>query len=635
MGSSINIDTGGTFTDGYFTRGEQSLSVKVDTTPHDLTECLARCIAEGATGLGYPNVQALLLDTDAVRFSSTIGTNSIIQRTGPRIGLLVSAGAADSLYGDGESSLYEFFLRKDLVAEVADPTDEEEVRGHIRRLLVGGARILVASLRGSEDDPGGEEAVKKVVQRDYPRHYLGAVPCLVASEVTPRPGAELRTSTAVINAYLHFDMVKSLYKADEDLRTGGYPHPLLIVHASGGVARVAKTKAIETYNSGPVGGVYGAARLAELYGLHHLVTMDVGGTSTDVAAITSGVVPFDRRPTVAGIPVHTPMVEVHAIGGGGGSVARRTGAGYTVGPDSMGATPGPACYGLGGSQPTACDAEVVLGHIDPDWFLGGRRRLDAARARKALESIAGDDGVETAALGVHRALVKVAGDEVARVIEASGVPATQYVLLAFGGGGGLYGAEVAKACGIPTVMSSLRSSVFSAFGISGMDLSHVYELPPDRELASRLAVLRDRAALDAAGEGFDPAALRFQVEVESDAGLEIFPIDPSADWDALRIQVPSGARAARLRATVPIPHAPIVGGTRGEPDPSAAKKGEREVVSPDGVVEATVYDRALLRPGHVVHGPALVEAVDTTIVVPAGSTFSVDDYGTGIIEGAA
>jgi N-methylhydantoinase A len=631
VGATINIDTGGTFTDGYFTRGDQAERVKVDTTPHDLTECLARCVIEGASRLGYRSVQALLLDTDVLRFSSTIGTNSIIQRTGPRIGLLVSDGAAKTLYGSEPSPLYEFFLRPDLVAEIADPDDQTEIRGHLRRLLVAGARIIVVSLDGSDVDPAPEQAIKKVVQQEYPRHYLGAVPCLIASEVTPHAGAQRRTATTVVNAYLHPDMVRTLYQADENLRDGGYPHPLLIVHASGGVARVAKTRAIETYNSGPVGGVYGSARLGRHYNLDRVVTMDVGGTSTDVSVIVSGTVPFQHQPNVAGIPVYSPMVSVDAVGGGGGSIARRTDSGYTVGPDSAGAAPGPACYGLGNTQATATDAEVVLGHIDPDWFLGGKRRLDPARATAALERIAGDHGAEEAAWQTHRALVRVAAAKVGEMVAASGVAPGEFTLFAFGGGGGLYGAEVAQELGAARVFCFEQSSVFSAFGISGMDLGHVYELRTGADLADRLPLLRDRAAIDARGEGFDRDALEFHLELDDADGLEVLALD--GDWESVAQKASVDDRSGRLRATVPIPHAPIVEQESVSPDASAAIKGRRSVYRPGGAVEAVVYDRALLRPGNTVDGPALVEAVDTTIIVPDGARLTIDTFGTGIIEG--
>ncbi|HLN07029.1 MAG TPA: hydantoinase/oxoprolinase family protein [Acidimicrobiales bacterium] len=623
MGATINIDTGGTFTDGYFTREGRSERVKVDTTPHDLTECLANCVAEGARKLDYPSVQKLLLDTDVFRFSSTIGTNSIIQRSGPRIGLLVSAGAGDRLYGKAESPLYDFLLRRDLVAEIGDPFDSGEVRSHIRRLLVGGARILVVSFAGSEDDASAEEAVKKVVQTEYPRHYLGAVPCLLASEVTPRPGAERRTSTAVINAYLHPDMVRFLYKADEDLRSEGFPHPLLIVHASGGVARVAKTRAIETYNSGPVGGVFGAARISAFYGHRHLVTMDVGGTSTDVAVLADSTVPFDDNPRVAGVGVHVPMVRVDAVGGGGGSIAGRDDSGYTVGPESAGASPGPACYGLGGQRATATDADIVLGHLDPDWFLGGRRRLDPARARAAIERIAGGDRAEDAAWGVHRALVKVAADRVRSMVAESGTPASEFTLLSFGGGGGLYGAEVAEACGIAHVLSLPQSSVFSAFGISGMDLSHVYELRPGSDLPAQISAAVARAALDAAGEGSDPLSLSYQLEVDSASGQQILLYDEAITPPAA---LADGVTAVRLRATAAMPHPDLPKAPSEGADPAKARKGARAVARPGGTVEVPVYDRDLLRPGNRVEGLALLDASDTTILVPEGAVLTVDEH---------
>jgi N-methylhydantoinase A len=623
LGATINIDTGGTFTDGYFTRGDRSERVKVDTTPHDLTECLANCVAEGARKLEYASVQKMLLDTDVFRFSSTIGTNSIIQRSGPRIGLLVSAGAVESLYGEGDSTLYDFLLRRELVAEVTDPFDSAEVRSHIRRLLVGGARILVVSFAGSEDDASAEEAVKKVVTTEYPRHYLGAVPCLLASEVTPRPGAELRTATAVTNAYLHPDMVRFLYKADEDLRSEGFPHPLLIVHASGGVARVAKTRAIETYNSGPVGGVYGAARISALYGLQHLVTMDVGGTSTDVAVLAASLVPFDAHPRVGGVAVHVPMVRVDAVGGGGGSVAGHGDGGYTVGPESAGASPGPACYGLGGQRATATDAELVLGHLDADWFLGGRRRLDLARARTAVEKVAGSDTPEDAAWAVHRALVKVAADKVRSMVEESGTPAAEFTLLSFGGGGGLYGAEVAESCGIPHVLSLPQSSVFSAFGISGMDLSQVYELRPGADLPTQIGTAVARAALDAAGEGSDPATLKYQIEVDAESGQQVLAYDGSTTPPAA---LASDVTAVRLRATAPKPHPELTKSALESADPTKARKGERSVARPGGTSEVRVFDRDLLRPGNTIDGPALVDASDTTILVPAGAVLHVDEY---------
>jgi N-methylhydantoinase A len=630
MGTTINIDTGGTFTDGYFSRGDRIEWVKVETTPHDFSECLDNCIREGASRLGFDTVQDLLLDTEVFRFSSTIATNAIIQRSGPAIGLLVSPGERETLYGEGPSPLYGPFLRPDLVAEVGEPLDQEEVRTRVRELLVAGARILVVSLRGSEVDAAQERQIKGIVERDYPRHYLGAVPCLIASEVTPRPGAQVRTFTAVVNAYLHPVLVKTLYRADEDLRKGGLPRPLLVVQGSGGVARVAKTRAIETYNSGPIGGVFGSARAAQIREIDRVVTMDIGGTSTDVAVVLGGRVQHEPRPEIGGVPVHTPMMWVEAVGGGGGSIARRDGDGYRVGPDSAGASPGPACYGLGGIQPTVTDAEVVLGHINPDNFLGGRRRLDAERARRALAAIAGDGALGEAGLAVRRALVRTAAGKVQELVEANGGAPDSFVLFAYGGGGGLFAVDVARACGIPRVYCFRSSSVFSAFGIAGMPLGHVYEVAVGNGLPDRLRGLMTRAAVDVRGEGLDPLHLTFILEIDREGG-EVESVELGEGWDGM-LPGMEGADRLFLRAMVPILESPLRPRPEEAVDPSLAVVGEREVHTPEGPATLPIYERARLKAGHAFEGPGLVEGTDTTIVVPAGASLRMDPYLTAIIE---
>jgi len=634
LSTTISIDTGGTFTDGYFTHGETVARVKVDTTPHDLTECLAECVREGADKLGFPSVQALLLECETFRFSSTIGTNSIIQRTGPRIGLLVSPGETGGLYGTGESQLYEFFIRKELVIEVSDAFNAEEVQEHVNTLLVRGARILVASLEGSDQDPAGELAIKQVIQREYPRHYLGAVPCLLASEVTTRPGAERRTATAVINAYLHPDMVKILYKADEDARTGGYPHPLLIAHASGGVARVAKTRAIETYNSGPVGGVYGSQRMLEAYRIKQAVAVDIGGTSTDITVLAADGIPFDPAPAVEGVPVHTPMVRIKSVGGGGGSIVRLTPHGYTIGPDSAGASPGPACYGLGGTHATGTDAEVVLGNIDPDWFLGGRRRLDAGRARAAIEKVAGDRSAVEAAWEIHEAIVSLVAREILQSLKELKLSPGDFSLFAFGGAGGLYAAEIAAQCGVHEVLCFDPASVFSAFGIAGMDLSHVYDVPVNQPGDKALAALRRRAELDVMGEGFPTSALSFQLEVEDGDAISIVEIN--GDWGKASKGLAQFAGRARLRASVPIERGAVSNLGSAGGDKSRALKANREVFhTGESHSHAAVYDRELLEVGKVIDGPALIEARDTTLLIPPDQTGVMDQYGTIFIAKGA
>ncbi len=635
MGVIASVDTGGTFTDGYFTRDGRTARVKVETTPHDFTECFIDCLEAGATELGYADLQAMLFDTDILRFASTIATNAMIEHKGPRIGLLVSAGHRDDLYGDGEL-LYGHLLDRDLVVEYDVDEGEDVARNQLRSLLQAGARVLVVSLTGSDADAAAEREVKTRYERAYPRHYLGAVSCLPASEVTRRPNDARRTNTAVVNAYLHPELVRTLYKADEDVRSRGYPRPLLIVHGSGGVARVAKTRAIEQYNCGPAGGVYGAATMVERYELPAALTMDMGGTSTDYSYVRSDRVPFDLDPHIEGIPVWTPLVEVGTFGCGGSSVISTGEEGLLVGPESMGSAPGPACYGLGGTSPTPTDAHLVLGTLDPDNYLGGRRRLDPGRARDALTTL-GDAPAEEMARRVHRACVATIVDHLKRALAQVGAAPEQTALLAFGGAGGLFGADVARTLGLARVYSFADAAVFSAFGVSGMDVAHLYDLQLGQsasELRDELDTLRARAELDMSGEGLAPERIAYRLEAETDDGLVAIDATPT-NWESgLSKALELSPQWLRLRASVEVPRPDLRPGPDGDPSPDPARTGARPIhlTRDDGDAEADIFDRSLLRPGMRVDGPAVVEAKDTTTLVPAGATLTVDGYHSGIIE---
>lgn len=635
MGATIDIDTGGTFTDGYVTLGSRTVRVKVETTPHDFTECFLRCLEEAAAQLEVPSAERLLVDTDVLRFSSTLATNTVIERSGPPVGVLVSHGHADDLYGDGTAELlYGNLLARELVAELQDPRDDHQVRAAVRRLLRAGARVVVVALAGSAEDASDERYVKAVHRAAYPRHYLGAVPCLLASEVTSRFGDARRLATAVVNAYLHPEMVRTLYKADEEVRQRAYPKPLLIAHASGGVARVAKTRAVETYNSGPAAGVHGGARMARHYDLPVAIGMDMGGTSTDVSVVKDGRVPPDPDPRIEDIPVSTSMVQVTAFGAGGNSVVSDTEAGLRVGPRSQGAVPGPAAYALGGTEATPTDAELVLGTFDPAYFLGGRRKLDAERARSAVASLRSDGDAEAAAVAVHQAVVDKLSQHLTAVLAEREVSPSSTSLFAFGGSGGVFGADVARAAGMSKVYSFVEGAVFSAFGLAGMDVSHVYELPEGAthdELLSELSAVRERAQLDMAGEGFPPEKLSYAIEAEVDDGVQHVPVEDG--WEEpLKIALEAGARMLRLRVAAPVRAVEPERSALGDADPEPGRMGERRLVRPAGAVQAPVYDRAALVPGNVVDGPALIDDVHATSVVPEGCRLTIDEFGTGITE---
>lgn len=577
--TSIDIDTGGTFTDAFVVRAGVPHTVKVLTTPHDLALCFRQVIEKAAEALDV-SVRDLLRETGTVRYATTVGTNAIIQRSGPRLGLVAAPGGERLYDGDGRADgVFELFLQRDMVATVETPDD---VGAAMKELLEGSARGLVAALPGGD----GEPAVRERFEEQYPKHCLDAVPLLLSSEIAVDDDDFRRTATALFNAYVHPDVAGYLYRAEDWLRDSGYRRPLLIVHNDGGCARVAKTIAARTYNSGPTAGLMGAKVVADLYGIDDLVSFDVGGTSLDVAILAGGDVPLREHGLVEGVEVSFPLPELEALGAGGGSIVHRADGALKVGPQSAGARPGPACFGFGGSEPTLTDANVVLGVLAPDRFLGGTMALDAQRATDAMATLG--DPVEVAA-EARRVVETEMGARLADALRARGIDPGGATLLAYGGAGPMLAAGIAGAAGIRSILTVPFAAVFSAFGASSADVVHTYEGADDE-------TLRRRALRDMRGEGFAAD----DVALDSDGG--------------------------RLRASVSLEHYAF---ERQASGPSAAPRETRSVTWSDGAtVDTAVYDLGSLD----VAGPAIVEAPDTTIVVPAGWTFRVDEYGNGRLE---
>src|SRR5712691_1467811 len=336
MTYTVGIDTGGTFTDSFVSAGEEQVAtVKVETTPHDLTVCFADAIEASARSLGLSRAE-FLRGADIIRFSSTIATNTVVTRSGPKLGLIVSAGAEEELYGAARGGRIFDFIAPAMVAAIAEPPDPEEVNGVVRRLLEQGARILVVSLSNASAEAASERRVKELIDRSYPRHYLGAVPVLLSTEISAVASDAERTAAAVVNAYVHRRLASSLYRAEDDLRRDGYRHPLLVVTTDGGVTRVAKTRALSTYQSGPTSGIHAAALLCAALGLDAAITADVGGTSTDVGVVAGGRPVRRETIDVGGVRLAQPSVELVSFGIGGGSLARVEDGRVRVGPESAG-----------------------------------------------------------------------------------------------------------------------------------------------------------------------------------------------------------------------------------------------------------------------------------------------------------
>ncbi|MEH7225737.1 hydantoinase/oxoprolinase family protein [Bacillus sp. JJ1566] len=672
---TVDIDTGGTFTDGFFSYGDRFEVVKVETTPHDLTVCFNNCITEGAKKFGRENVSDFLKDTKTIRLSTTVGTNSIIQRTGPKLGLIVTKGYEDSLYQDGKNPILNFLVQEELIVsideevsesgEVIKSVDEAEIRRVTKKLLELGTRVIVVSLKNAHANNQNEKLVRKIIQEDFPKHYLGTKPIQLGSDISSRSDNGIRTNAAVVNAYLHRDMVKYLYKADEGLRQKGYTKPLLIAHSNGGVARVAKTKALDTYNSGPAAGLMGTRYIGELYGLDNIMSVDVGGTSTDVGLISNGELTFDTESSIAEIPVHAPLIHVLSVGGGGGTIAKVTPDGtFQLGPESAGSVPGPACFGLGGTKPTVTDACVVLGIVDPDYFLGGTKKISKEKAIDAIQKwIATPLNIsnEEAATLIVDKIEQIGADTLKQLSNERGKDITDFQLFSFGGGGGLFSAGMAKKSGISKIFTFPFSSVFSAFGLSTADIAHTYQERADFHFGSNeemveflinanvsLEKMKKLSHRDMRGEGFTPESIRYEVslEVASEDGKvrDIFflPSDVfhSTNEQYLKEELQSIAKQldseritiefVRLNSYVSVSHfaLPSLELDNTIPEP----KSIRPIYWQGNVINTHIYDIEGLQPGHKIDGPAVLESSNTTIVVPLGAKFRMDQHLNGIME---
>jgi N-methylhydantoinase A len=661
MGFTVDIDTGGTFTDGLFGDGTSTKRAKVDTTPHDLTISLFNCLYAGATAFGFSSVRELLLECDIVRWTNTIATNVVAEKKGPRLGLFVSQGFENTLYsGNGQSPAIGHLVGADNVVGVAQPPDIEDLLVRLKSLLDQGVRRICISLKDGLENSADEMAVKKVFEEQYPDHYLGTIPLLMGSDICKHPDDMTRTHVALLNAYVHGPVAQAMYKAEDDLRHQGFVKPLLVGHINGGVTRVAKTKPVDTIESGPIFGIHAAAYFAEKYGLQHVITLDVGGTTTKVGLVQDAKPALTRHPDVFGVPLRQPMLTLKSISLGGGTVARVGDGGLVLGPDSMGAYPGPACYDLGGTEATLTDAYLVSGFLDPDYFAGGTKRVVLERAKKALADSVGS----SLDLDEHAAAAKVAElaadmvvADVRRAADTIHADTADQVLFAFGGNGGVAAARVAEKAHIRKVVVFSLGSVLSAFGSSVADVAHTYEYAPflpvgDTESVEALiAEMWAEACRDFRGEGFDENDIIAEVEftvTQSPDHHNVEEVVCGFDVDGSPEAGQTGTCMAdagvqpgkdslveivRLHARVPAVKAELVARPLGEADPSSAKKGSRTVWwDAIGGVETALYEWDRLAPGACVEGPAVVESVDTTYLVPARWDLRIDTFGNGLME---
>jgi N-methylhydantoinase A len=646
---SLDIDIGGTFTDGFFTDGVGVRTAKVLTTVHDVTEGFMDCISLGSR-LFDVRLDDFLRRTNVARMSTTIGTNLLVQRKGARIGLLVTAGAERGLYAAAEAAAFGRVIERDMVRTIGEAIVEtgeiiatpnaEEVLAAVRDLIHQGAQIIVVSLRNAWRNPENERAVRAIIRDRYPIHYLRSVPVQLGSEIVHDRDDHARTNSAVLNAYIHADMARILFRAEDKLRSAGYEKPLLIVHASGGNARVARTIALNTLHSGPAVAIKGAAIVADFLDLDHVVSADMGGTSFDIGVVVNRRASLDLAPQVEGMPIATPAIRVDSVGIGGGSIARLEGdRRLLVGPESAGSAPGPAAYGKGGTEPTVTDANVVLGFIDPDFFLGGQMKLDSEAARRVIDRRIARKlqiSVEQAAFDIRRVASQRMAKEISDRLTAADLRASEVALFSVGGAGPLHACDIAAAVGLRGAVAFSFGSVFSAFGGSNTDVQHLYRhtfaepAATKESLAAAIGALALQARRDMQGEGFSPQAVGLRVEAR--VGNEIVTETARGDSEGLLVEgLFDGLRGASIQsvqlvAEAAVPHWRLQRhlSVSRRPQPKARRlvRWNRE-----RAMETPIFDRELLQPGARVEGPAVVEGSDTTYAILPDWALQVDEYG--------
>jgi len=671
--TAIAVDIGGTFTDLVVRDAAGTITAhKSSTTPDEFS----RGIGDVLDKAGVP-IEAVQVFTHG----TTVALNALLERRGAATGLLTTAGFRDvleimrtsrphnyDLQADKPVTLVPRFRRRE-VSERTDATgailrevDEAEVLEQVAELVADGCDSLAICFLFAFRNPANEERAAAAVRRAFPELTVST-----SSEITREWREFERTSTTVVNALCRPAVERYVDGLERRMTGGGYRGTIRYMQSNGGLmsATDARRFPVRTLLSGPVGGVIAAEWFAQLLGEPDIITLDIGGTSADMALVRNGHADVRADKDIERWPILFSAVDIHAVGAGGGSIAAVDEYGALhVGPRSAGADPGPLCYGRGGTEPTVTDAHVVLGAIDPEYFLGGDLKLNAAAAADAIRGqIAQPAGlsVPAAASGIIEIVNARMFSALREVSVRRGHDPRDFALLAFGGGGGLHAAALARELGMARAIIPVNPGVFSAMGMLAAQVKYDFaqtvlvslSQARPQDLADVYAGLEERcrAQLDAAGVDQPGARVLWSVDARyagQDHTLLVAVADRTLDAVALArlgeafeaeherqfgYRLDDDVVLVHMRVTVisssPPPQLAEVsqGGT-------GAPVGEREIVlRHDGsTATAAVYRRADLSVGAIVHGPALVEEAQSTVLVGPGDVLTMERHGSLVID---
>lgn len=689
MAYSIGIDCGGTFTDcvvvndeGEFTWG------KAPSTPGDFSAGVINSVTVTGEGINI-SAKELLKNTHIFGHGTTVAINALLTRRGSKTGLITTRGFEDTLIigrihqkvaGLNESELINVAEldkadpviprslikgvreRVDYKGQIISPLNHEEVRQAVKSLVDEGAEAIAVCLLWSFMNQKHELEIEQIINEAYPNIFV-----TLSSKLAPVIKEYERMATTSINAYLGKITANYISTLDQKLKETNLQYPLLIMQGMGGFtsAQEARERPILTISSGPVGGIIGSRTLAEILGYDNVISTDVGGTSFDVGLLVKRETPFAQAPVYAKYRLCIPMIDTVSIGAGGGSIAwveAETGL-LKVGPRSAGAVPGPVCYDKGGTEPAVTDADLVLNRYNPDFFLGGRMKLNRAKAVAAIEEKIAKPlkmKVEDAAMGIVRVVDSQMADLVRKATVGRGYDPRNFIILAYGSAGPSHAGSYAFDAGGKLVVIPRLASVFSAFGVAVSDIIHKASLSEPMRVpldVKRLKVLYEKLEKDILAtftrEGTDikdvvltrTMDLRYRGQVhELEAlvpGGGLGPEDMNKVVDHFekvyedRYGKGTAYKAAGIEAITyritgikRIPKPVFTKHKLESEDASHAIKDNRKVYFSEsgGYTLTRIYDRNKLRAGNVVGGPAIIEVEDTTVVIHPEQTARVDEY---------
>ncbi|GAB5377431.1 MAG: hydantoinase/oxoprolinase family protein [Acuticoccus sp.] len=683
----VGVDSGGTFTDVcLFDEATGQTDVwKVSSTPSDPSEGIASGVAEGMAR-AVPGEDKPAARIAYFGHGTTVATNALITHRGALVGLVTSEGFRDLLEIGRQKrpSLYDLFedkphtlVRRSLRKEAAErlrhdgtvetPLDEDAVRKAARELAAEGCGAVAICFLYSFVDPAHETRARAIVAEELPDAFICA-----SHEIAPEFREFERLSTTVVNAYLGPIMQRYISRLKPRLEALGMAAPPHLTQSNGGVVsfEAASRTPVRAVLSGPSTGVVAAEAIGREAGFSNLITFDMGGTSTDVALMQGGQPKLASEAIVHGYPIKAPMLDIHTVGAGGGSIAHiDTGGLLKVGPQSAGADPGPVCYGRGATAPTVTDANVVLGTLNPTHLLAGRMPIRRDLAEKAIGALGEELGLST--METAEGILAVVSANMARAIRTISVQRghdpRDYALMAFGGAGPLHAARLAAELDMARIIIPPSPGIMCAIGLLLTDLRADFAatrlMPAIADAAGKaeatLAPLvaeaeawlaAEHVAADARrlsrtvdmryrGQNYELAvrvpegpvtgdSIARLVEGFEDAHKQRYGFladEEEVEFVTFRVEAFGVVEKARLPASEP-----------GPADPAPARIGLRETyfASAGKVVETPVYGRDALAAGMIVEGPAIVEQMDTTTVVPPGMRLAVDRMANLVMEAA-